>query len=223
MKPRHFVIPDIHGCGLTFRRLLERGIRIQRSDTVFLLGDTIDRGPRSREVLDTIVELRTKGHDIRSIRGNHEEMLLKSCMDRSYFRMWMINGGHETLTSFGVEDACEIPLLYRRLMADYPFYIEYGDFILVHANLNFRMPDPFEDREAMLWSRSREVDSRLVGGKRLIGGHTPVDMEEVRRSLATDKIMLDNGCVYQGEPGLGNLLALELETMEIYSQKNIDM
>jgi len=85
------------------------------------------------------------------------------------------------------------------------------------------MPDPFADREAMLWSRSREVDSRLIDGKRLIGGHTPVDMEEIKRSLSTDKIMLDNGCVYQGEPGLGNLLALELETLTIYSQKNIDM
>jgi len=223
MKPRHIVIPDIHGCALTFRRLLERVIRIQRSDTVFLLGDTIDRGPRSREVLDTILEFRAKGHDFRSLRGNHEEMLLSSCRDRSFFRMWMINGGHETLKSFGVEDACEIPLLYRRLMESFSFHMEYGEFIMVHATLNFRMPDPFADREAMLWSRSREVDSRLIDGKRLIGGHTPVDMEEIKRSLSTDKIMLDNGCVYQGEPGLGNLLALELETLTIYSQKNIDM
>ena len=196
---------------------------MQRSDTVFLLGDTIDRGPRSREVLDTILEFRSKGYDIRSIRGNHEEMLLNSCRDRGCFRIWMMNGGHETLRSFGVEDACEIPPMYLMLMESFPFYLEYGDYIIVHANLNFRMPDPFEDREAMLWSRSREVASRLIGGKRLIGGHTPVDMEEIRRSLSTDKIMLDNGCVYAGEPGLGNLLALELETMTLYSQKNIDM
>jgi len=190
---------------------------------VFLLGDTIDRGPRSKEVLDTIIEFRDKGYDIQSIRGNHEEMLLNSCIDRNYFRMWMLNGGHETLMSFGVEDACEIPLPYRRLMADFPFYLEYGNFILVHANLNFLLPDPFEDREAMLWSRCREVDSRLIDRKRLINGHTPVDMEEVKRSLTSDKIMLDNGCIYLGKPGLGNLLALELETMELYSQKNIDM
>ena len=223
MKPRHFAIPDIHGCEATFRRLLERGVRIQRSDTVFLLGDTIDRGPRSRQVLDTILEFRSRGYDICSVRGNHEDMLLNSCRDRSFFRMWMINGGHETLKSFGVEDACDIPLQYRRLLDSFPYYMEYGDFIIVHATLNFRMPDPFADREAMLWSRSREVISQLVGGKRLIGGHTPVDLEEVRRSLSTDKIMLDNGCVYLNEPGLGNLLALELETMTIYSQKNIDM
>lgn len=223
MKPRHFVITDIHGCGLTFSRLLESVIRLQRSDTLFLLGDNIDRGPRSREVLDKIRELQLSGYDIRSLRGNHEEMLINSCRDRSYFRIWMINGGHETLRSFGVEDACEIPPVYRRLLESFPFFMEFGDFVMVHASLNFRMPDPFEDREAMLWSRSREAISSLIGGRRLVGGHTPLDMDEIRRSLATDKIMLDNGCVYSGEPGLGSLLALELETMTLYSQKNIDM
>jgi serine/threonine protein phosphatase 1 len=223
MKPRHFVIPDIHGCELTFSRLLERVIRLQRSDTLFLLGDTIDRGPRSREVLDRIRDMQLSGFDIRAVRGNHEEMLINSCRDRSYFRMWMINGGHETLRSFGVEDACEIPPVYRRFLESFPFFMEFGDFIMVHASLNFRMPDPFQDREAMLWSRSREAISSLIAGRRLIGGHTPLDMDEIRRSLATDKIMLDNGCVYSGEPGLGNLLALELETMTLHSQKNIDM
>jgi serine/threonine protein phosphatase 1 len=223
MKPRHFVIPDIHGCGRTFSRLLERVIRLQRSDKVFLLGDTIDRGPRSMEVLDTIIGLQAKGYDIRPVRGNHEELLLNSCRDRSYFRIWMINGGDATLKSFGVEDPCEIPLAYRRFLESFTFFVEYGDFIMVHANLNFRMPNPFEDREAMLWSRSRDVTSSLIGGRRVIGGHTPVDMEEIRRSLTTDKIMLDNGCVYAGEPGLGSLLALELETMTLYSQKNVDL
>jgi serine/threonine protein phosphatase 1 len=223
MKPRHFVIADIHGCERTFSRLLDRVIRLQRSDTIFLLGDNIDRGPCSKEVLDTIRTMQTNGYDIRSVRGNHEELLINSCRDRSYFRMWMINGGHATLKSFGVEDPCEIPPVYRRFLESFPFYIEYDDFIMVHANLNFRMPDPFEDREAMLWSRSREAISSLIGGRRVIGGHTPVDMEEIRRSLTTDKIMLDNGCVYAGEPGLGSLLALELETMTLYSQRNIDL
>jgi serine/threonine protein phosphatase 1 len=223
MRPRHIVIPDIHGCALTFRRLLERVIRVQRSDAIFLLGDTIDRGPRSREVLDTILEYRGKGYDIQSLRGNHEDMLLNSCRDRSFFRMWMMNGGRETLQSFGVEDACEIPVVYLRLMEEFVFYLEFGDFIMVHASLNCSMPDPLMDREAMLWSRNHDVDCSLLGGKRVIGGHTPTDMERIRQSLTSNKILLDNGCVYTFVSGQGNLLALELETMELYSQKNIDM
>ena len=223
MKPRHFVIPDIHGCERTFSRLLERVIRLQRSDTLFLLGDTIDRGPRSKGVLDKIRELQLSGYDIRSVRGNHEEMFLASCRDRNYFRNWMLNGGRETMRSFGVEDPCEIPLSYRRFIDKFPYFIALEEFILVHGGLNFRIPDPLADKEAMLWSRDREVVKGLIGGRRLIGGHTPLDLKEIRRSLTTDRILLDNGCVYIGVPGLGSLTALELNSMTLFSQKNIDM
>jgi serine/threonine protein phosphatase 1 len=223
MNSRRFVIPDIHGCARTFRSLLENVIRLKNSDSIYLLGDAIDRGPASKEVLDEIRRLQMEGYDIHSVLGNHEEMFLQSCHDRTYFRMWILNGGQATLKSFGVEDSCEIPLLYRRFIESFPYYIKLDDFILVHAGLNFNLPDPLADREAMLWSREREVIKDLIGGRRLIGGHTPLGLAEISRSISTDRIMLDNGCVYKGEPGLGNLLALELNSMVLYSQKNIDM
>jgi serine/threonine protein phosphatase 1 len=223
MKSRCFVIPDIHGCVRTFFNMIENVIRIKKTDSLYLLGDIIDRGPASKEVLDEIRRLQMEGYDINSVLGNHEEMFLQSCHDRTYFRMWTLNGGQSTLKSFGVEDSCEIPLLYRRFIESFPYYIKLDDFILVHAGLNFKLPDPLADREAMLWSREREVIKDLIGGRRVIGGHTPLGLAEINRSLSTDRIMLDNGCVYKGEPGLGNLLALELNSMVLYSQKNIDM
>ena len=222
MKPRRFVIPDIHGCALTFRYLLEDVIRLEQNDAVYLLGDTIDRGPRSREVLDTIRRLQVHGYDIQSVRGNHEDMFLKSCHDRTIFYQWIQNGGHQTLKNFGVEDSCEIPRLYRRLIENFPFFIELEEYILVHGGLNFTIKDPLADREAMLWSRSPQVIKGLIGGRKLIGGHTPLISKEIRRSLTTDHIMLDNGCVYKGEPGLGSLTALELNSMTLHFQENID-
>jgi len=223
MKPRRFVIPDIHGCVRTFRHLLREIIRLQKADSIYLLGDTIDRGPASKEVIDEIRSLRIDGYNIHSIRGNHEVMLLKSCHDRTYFYLWMLNGGHATLKSFGVEDGCEIPPEYRQVIESFPFFIELEEFILVHGGLNFANADPLADTEAMLWSRDRKVIKDLIGGKRVIGGHTPVDREEIRKSLAKDHIMLDNGCVYKGEQGLGNLTALELNSMSLLFQENIDM
>jgi Calcineurin-like phosphoesterase len=223
MNSRTFVIPDIHGCELTFRRLLDEVLRFRTTDQLYLLGDTIDRGPRSQGVLDTIRRLQADGCSVTSVRGNHEEMLLKSCIDRNYFHLWMMNGGHDTLKSFGVEDACELPYSYRDLLDSFPYYVELDDFILVHAGLNFAIPEPFTDREAMLWNRERHVAREMIGGKRLIGGHTPQNRDEIRRSLDGDHILLDNGCVYKGEPGLGSLAALELQTMELYFQENIDM
>lgn len=223
MKPRCFVIPDIHGCARTFRRLLKEIIRLEKSDSIYLLGDTIDRGPASREVIDAIRQFQMDGYDLQSVRGNHEEMFLNSCRDRSYFYLWMLNGGHATLKSFGVEDGCEIPFPYRQVVESFPYFIELEEFILVHGGLNFSNADPLTDTEAMLWSRDRTVIKELIGGKRVIGGHTPVKREEIIRSLSKDHIMLDNGCVYKGEPGLGSLAALELNSMTLLFQENLDM
>ncbi|HTP65299.1 MAG TPA: metallophosphoesterase [Geobacteraceae bacterium] len=222
MKPRSFVIADIHGCARTFRRLLHENILLRKEDAVFLLGDTIDRGPASREVIDEIRSLQDEGYTIRSVRGNHEEMLLRSCRDRNYFYLWMLNGGHETLRSFGVEDACEIPPQYRSLIESFPLFIELDGFILVHGGLNFAAADPLTDREAMLWSRDREVIKSRIGGRKVIGGHTPLDRQGIVQSLQADHIMLDNGCVYKGEPGLGSLCALELNSLSLLFQENID-
>jgi serine/threonine protein phosphatase 1 len=222
MKPRRFVIPDIHGCALTFRCLLEDVIRLEQSDAIYLLGDTIDRGPRSREVLDTIRRLQVNGYDIQSLRGNHEDMFLKSCRDRTNFYLWIQNGGRETLKSFGVEDSCEIPRLFRHLMENFPFFIELEEYILVHGGLNFTISDPFTDKEAMIWSRNTQVFKGLIGGRKLVSGHTTLIWKEIERSLTTDHIMLDNGCVYKGESGMGNLTALELNSMTLLFQENID-
>jgi serine/threonine protein phosphatase 1 len=223
MGTRRFVIPDIHGCERTFSHLLKDVIRLQKTDTLYLLGDTIDRGPRSKGVIDTILNLQAEGYEVHPLRGNHEDMFLKSCRDRSYFHLWMLNGGHTTLASFGVEDGCEIPLPYRSFIESWPYFIELADFILVHAGLNFRIDNPLTDTEAMLWSRDLIIDKRLLGGRKLIGGHTPFNREEIRHSLTRDRILLDNGCVYSGEAGMGSLTALELNAMTLYFQENIDI
>jgi serine/threonine protein phosphatase 1 len=221
MTGRRFAVPDIHGCADTFRRLAVQ-IALGAGDTLFILGDLIDRGPDSRGVLDEIVRLREEEVDVVALRGNHEEMLLDSCRDRDDFRLWMMNGGGATLASFAVEDACEIPRIYLELIASFPLYAETEGFVLAHAGLNFEIADPFADREAMLWVRSTEARPERIGGRRLVCGHTPTPREEIRRSLDHPKIVLDNGCVYRGYPGLGALAALELDTMELFFQENVD-
>ncbi len=223
MAPRRFVIPDIHGCARTFRCMLENIIHFGKDDRLYVLGDMIDRGPRSKEVLDTILRLRSDGYHVHPLRGNHEEMFLQSCRDRGYFRVWMLNGGRATLDSFGIEDGCDVPLPYRQFISGLPYFIGLPDFVLVHGSLNFQIPDPFADTEAILWSRNTTVNRQLIGGRRVIGGHTPVSRDEIRYCLSSDRITLDNGCVYKREQGLGSLAALELNSMALYFLENIDM
>lgn len=221
MEIRRFVIPDIHGCALTFHHLINQVLQVRKTDRVYLLGDMIDRGPRSKEVLDLIMELKARGFSVSCLRGNHEQMLLDAPKSAESQRTWILNGGYATLDSFGVSKAADIPRRYLEMLNVLPFSIELEDYILVHAGMNFEEGEPFSDTHAMLWSRTVSIDRRLTSNRRLVCGHTPHDRNEIRASLATGIITLDNGCVYR-EKGLGALAALELNSLEVVFQQNLD-
>lgn len=222
MPSRRFVIPDIHGCAKTFRRLLEEVIMLNPWDHLYLLGDYVDRGPRCRELLDMILTLRRKGFSLHLLRGNHEEMLLNSDNSLEDFQLWVENGGRQTLDSFGVRSASAIPSQYIDLLAQLPYYEVLDNFILVHACLNFGIPDPFADRESMLWRRNCEINRGFLGNRKMINGHLPVPRQVLLESLNSPRITLDNGCVYKGQAGFGSLAALELDSMTVSFQENID-
>lgn len=223
MPARTFVIGDIHGCSATLRRLVDGTLRPLPGDRIYLLGDLIDRGPDSKGVLDYIFELRRSGLSVSGIRGNHEEMFLQAVNDRYYLNLWTANGGRATLKSFQADGPGDIPRLYRDFLDSLPLYILLDDFVLVHAGLNFDPPNPFDDTSAMLWTRSSYVNRQRIDGRRLICGHTPVPRIELEESLRCNKIMLDNGCVFGGLPETGSLAALELESMVVSYQENIDL
>ena len=131
-------------------------------------------------------------------------------------------GGLATLLSFGVEGPGDIPQRYRLYLRSLPYFIALDDFIIVHAALNFHRDDPFADTEAMLWQRDCTVDPVRIGGRRLVSGHTPVTREQLEASLKGGRIMLDNGCVFPPKAGFGSLTALELNTLQLWYQENID-
>jgi serine/threonine protein phosphatase 1 len=222
MPLRTFIIGDIHGCAATLRRLVDDTLRPFPDDRIYLLGDLIDRGPDSKGVLDYIFELRERGLSVSSVRGNHEEMCLQAVDDLYCLELWIANGGLATLESFQADGPGEIPHIYREFLRSLPLYIQLDDFVIVHAGLNFDPPSPFDDSSAMLWTRSPVVDRQRIGGRRLICGHSPVSRSRLEASLDSSKIMLDNGCVFGGRPELGCLAALELESMTVRYQENID-
>ena len=174
------------------------------------------------KVLDYLWRLGDEGCLVASVRGNHEQMLLDACRNRDAFRLWLLNGGGATLASFGVEDACDIPVLYRRYLAELPSYLLLERFVLVHGCLDFKAADPFADTEAMLWGRSCTVDMEKTSGRRLVTGHTPASRAMIEASLKDNRILLDHGGVYRGHPGLGALAALELTSLRIYFCENCE-
>ena len=76
MNNRLFAIGDIHGCFDSLKELIEHKIHLQKNDKLILLGDYIDRGDKSKEVIDFIIKLQEDGYDLVPLLGNHESMLL---------------------------------------------------------------------------------------------------------------------------------------------------
>ena len=229
------VIGDIHGCYKSLRRLVEEIIGVTKYDKLYFVGDYIDRGPSSKQVLDYLIELKDTGYQVYALKGNHEEMLINAYLDQSSnnFMLWMMNGADATFKSYGIESHTllgesslnELPERHLSFLRKMPYYYELDDYIIVHAGINFAVSNPFEDFTSMVWCRDCENDLSASGGRKIIHGHTPVPLEFIQSSLQSENptdINLDAGCVYKEMVGLGNLVALDLESMKIYSTQNID-
>jgi serine/threonine protein phosphatase 1 len=224
-----FAISDIHGCRRTFESLLE-GIGLTKSDSLFLLGDYIDRGPDSKGVIDAILQLQKDGYSVRCLRGNHEQMMLDARNDRDELRRWLRAGGIETLDSFGVAEIAHIPEEYLHFLENLEYYIEDEGCILVHAGLGFAGPDPLADRESMLWKRSwyPDIDKKWLGNRVIVHGHTPQTLSQTQAQLAAlsdqQYLNIDNGCVYHDRfqsAEMGNLVAFELTRRRLTWQQYV--
>lgn len=203
--------------------MVEEVLQLKPVDTLFLLGDCIDRGPDSKGVLDYLLELRKSGFDIRAIRGNHEEMLLDAVADPAARKIWYGNGGWGTLREFGVDSPEAIPKRYLDYIASLPYILTTEDYVFVHAGLDFRTNDPLQNTPSqfMLWARDYKVDSAKLGGRTLITGHTVTPLFAIRELLESNHITLDNGCFDKGEMAYGSLVALNLDTRQLLVQLNI--
>lgn len=212
-----YVISDIHGCNKTLRALILDRISLSKHDQLYLLGDYVDRGPDSKGVLDFIMELKEKGIDLRIIRGNHDQLMLDSLSEIRNYQNWLFNGAENTLRSFKKENPSDIPQKYFDFIHAMEYYVELEDAYLVHAGFNFKSRNVFEDVEAMMNIRKMSIDNNIVRHKKIIHGHTPQPLSEIRKSVDSgwQEINIDNGCVFGQVEGYGCLVALELNEMKL--------
>lgn len=237
---RTWVIPDVHGCLLTLRSLVEELIELRKDDSLIFLGDIIDRGPSSKGVIDYIMKLQSDGINAKVLKGNHEEYMAKVFRDEQSktglrrmlglksvsFKDWMLYGGVETMSSFTADNVLEIPEKYIEWIESLDLYMEWKHFLIVHAGFNFEKEDIFSDTQSMMWIRDYKIDPEKLGNRKIIHGHVPVTLDFIHQSLVSDTfqfIDLDNGVYMNDKPGYGNLLALELNSMELLVQPNLDI
>ncbi len=219
VEDRLFAIGDIHGCIDKLRLLVESTARIGKNDKVVFLGDYIDRGEGSREVVDYIAGMRDSGFDIVALKGNHEEMLLETYEREDRWYKWFLNGGAFTIKSFGIKSVRDLPLNYLEFFYGLKYYYQLENFIFVHAGLNDDLEDPFEDKSEMIWTRRETYKNPVFNDFTIVHGHTPVSLDACRDMIRENGkvINIDTGCVYSESPGLGHLSAVELRSMSLFS------
>jgi serine/threonine protein phosphatase 1 len=235
---KRWVIPDIHGCSNTLKALIEEHIKPTRNDELYFLGDYIDRGPGSKEVIDYIRNLQKDEYQVTALKGNHEDFVLELYdaemnSNKAWYKIfgnqkrrnWYTIGGREFLKSFGISNLRDIPVEYIEWMQNLEHFAKLDDFVLVHAGLNFSHSDPFKDKHSMMWIRDYPIQPWKIQNRRIIHGHVPVSLELISLAVQNEFyqfIDLDNGTYITDKSGYGNLIALELNEMKMVIQDNRD-
>ncbi|HSN50034.1 MAG TPA: metallophosphoesterase [Bacteroidales bacterium] len=217
-----FAISDIHGCYKPFYKLVTDTINLKKSDQLILLGDYIDRGAQSKEVIDFILDLRKGGYDVTALAGNHEVLLLDSYHKPEIFPLWLANGGAITLESFGITDIQDIDKLYLDFFTGLDFYKIIRNNVFVHAGFDDFAINPFDEKHSMIWECRYAYHHPALSGKTIIHGHRPKTLPTVTKILSEKPriIPIDTGCVYEKEIGFGMLTALEVNSMQLFSVPN---
>ena len=216
---RAYVIGDIHGqldmLQSGHARIAEDRARCgDATAPVIHLGDLVDRGPRSSEVISLLIEGIARGEPWIVLKGNHDRLFeshITPGMDPDMsFGAWFSYsmGGTETAASYGVDPsfwssgertrrklAQAVPDDHKAFLASMPIYHETDAHVFVHAGIRpgLRLSEQLEDD--LLWIRSDFLNDTRDHGKLVVHGHTPVD----EATHYGNRVNLDTGAGY-GRP-----------------------
>ncbi len=194
MKPRTIAVGDIHGCFAPFERLLEV-IDPGPDDTLVLLGDYIDRGPASREVLERVLELE-RTCQLKPLLGNHELMMRRAFEDYSQVLFWLENGGQATLDSYG-DNPSNVPESHHDFIRRCLPYWENETHFFVHANYDPKVDLGQQSELILYWTHLTSfLPPPHKNGKQAVVGHTPQRSREVLQ--IGHLTCLDTFCVGDG-------------------------
>ncbi len=193
-----FAIGDIHGCSWKLRDLVSccDGYAGGRSRRFVCLGDYVDRGPDSAGVIWLLMERQSKEPGLFvCLRGNHDDMLTAAA-DGSGEDHWLTQGGDQTLSSYGVRRAAELPRPHIEWLRQLPLWHRDGRRLYVHAGLIPGLPLEQQPLEALMWIRSPFLDYDGDHGFLVVHGHTPT--RDRRPDLRANRLNLDTGAVLGG-------------------------
>jgi serine/threonine protein phosphatase 1 len=164
---------DLHGEYGKFMQML-KVIDFKPEDTLYILGDVIDRGSKSILLLRYIMNQ----PNIKLILGNHEEMMIQSLVndDRGHYFCWMSSGGISTLNQFdnlNINDQHEILDYLQQLPLTVSIELNNVEYLLVHAGVDFDAGNE-QKRDTLLWTKDEFINSvERFEDVVIVFGHTP--------------------------------------------------
>lgn len=214
---RLLAIGDIHGCFGKLSALVEQ-VAPGQDDRVIFLGDYIDRGSQSRQVLEFLIDFRARFPATVYLRGNHEQMLLDARGGDPYaVALYLQNGGLATLDCYG-GGFDRLPSEHLAFIGGLPCLHEEQSFVFAHAGLRPEMAIDRQSERDLLWIRDSFLSSTYDWGKVVVHGHTPSPSVEFR----TNRIGIDTGAFmaerqgYDPALGYGLLTCIDLGSKRLW-------
>lgn len=211
---RIYAIGDIHGrADLLVKKFasIDADLANFPAETAVhvFLGDYIDRGPFSRDVLDLLIA-RGQRYPAAYLKGNHESYLVEFLNNPTVFVDWRQYGGLETILSYGLapslsadEHECAVlasslnralPEVHRLFLDSLKLSFTCGDYFFVHAGVRPGLALARQHEEDLLWIREDFLLHEDTFDKLIVHGHTPVMEPDIR----PNRINIDTGAYATG-------------------------
>ncbi len=228
-----FAISDIHGCYDELMALYKQLPINPKKDQLIILGDHIDRGPKSKQVVNQLIKWKKKYPHWQFLYGNHEDLMLDALVygGRVYgsFDLWFQQGGKETFLSYVPKNLTEyhksivqvkdvIPVEHLEFLMQLPRYYETDDYIFVHGGIKPGKTPEETDPQDLIWIRDEFIYANWDWGKKVIYGHTADNHTgEFEPLVQENKIGIDTAVCYSA---FNKLTAIELPSEKFYFEKS---
>lgn len=212
---RIYCVGDIHGRADLLDDLHKKIRRDARNHkggkSIVYLGDYIDRGEQSRQVIDNLISKPLKGFEPVYLRGNHERAMLDFIAFPGAAAAWLMFGGRESLSSYGISlnnipSMQNVGELARQLENALPeTHREFmtrtcedswqcGSYYFVHAGIRPGVPLEKQTQEDKLWIRNDFLDSTINHGCIVVHGHSIASEPQI----LPNRIGIDTGAYHTG-------------------------
>lgn len=171
---RTLAVGDIHGCSTAFNKLIEI-IKLRPEDKLITLGDYVDKGPDSKQVLEQLLYLE-QNYQLIPLKGNHELMMLAAYQGKESPALWLEVGGEQTLESYAqpneIKTFHNIPDSHWNFIRHHCLnWYETKTHLFVHANLDPKLPPHQQSEHELFWQKIYPRDPHY-SGKIVICGHS---------------------------------------------------